>query len=482
MSVLIGTGTTTFRTGVLSGVNPNPSYIWAWSCSGLVPEYYAYTPMATGSSTPMNLFGSATVANGYVAIPYDAGFPASFYNKNPSNSCGFGSPDKGQIQFIFKYGQFGGGAELFTLEGKTAGGGSDPYDSNDALGVFTKVTTANPQLNLVLGTLAGGLTTPNLDIVGGTTGTEYMVNAWWNKSATRNLVLQVDNNPPVVISGYLPPFQAPIWHQLIFGNDTDHPCGYSGRMAYVWNTWYYQMTCHVWQDFEFTTLNRANLENQDHNPTGVTWDLFGTTTAFTTNTDAQYTSPSLINNMADTGVRGLKWDVNATAAGGIVCSGLWLDQPTTVGFWLKNLPQLDNNEFIIIGSANDGVAASQQNYVARLVYFNNAGSPELYIQNGGFTNSPVINPVTGSSYWINIYAERNRTAVLRVFNTGGAAVGPATGVSVGASNRDFRAWMFGDFSNNLSQSAGTFIRIDNFCADSTNFTSPTPIWPMKPWA
>lgn len=442
--------------------NQNPPYDFYWAQASDTPEFGTF-------GRPMNLVFGAAVGSDVLSIAFDDFSEAKIENNTNTNI--WATTRRGSLQFQFMYPSFVSGRSLMFLDGKE-GNGSGPLNTEEGIQIRTIIPVATPALFMryVGNNGAATVNTTNLTIAGAAIDTWFTVKAQWNSSAARTLQLQVGNEPGLYSATALTATRAQAWHQVLLGNDTDVGFEHDQRLHYIFPTWTYDMASNVWQDFEFATVDQASLEANDHT-SSQTWSLAGTTTRFTTDVAGAYTMPCRINFQTPTAsTRGLRNDLNATAAGSIGIPFTNSTSAQVFGMWLYTA-NLANGTSARIAFATEN---SPGNTIVALEQSDSAGQEQLYIRNHAGTSSSVINVSAGTWYWCSVLAIRNNTSRLQIFDTSGVQVGSE--VTVTGSNNSIGNIRIGSLNTTTSQTAGTYHYIQGFCYDSQAL-----VFPFKPW-
>lgn len=406
----------------------------------------------------------------WLHIPNDGGFPAAYWYNNTDTNVWGATTGKGWYRFRWMYSNaLVNNALVNHLNMKSE---VPEFDEEHGMSIRT---------SLQGGTVAALKTAPtggiDLAIPSPAIDTEFIIEYRWNSlesnpSNLRRAILYIIGPSDVRASGQqagavsTPP--GPVWHHILIGNDTTTPQEQWIKDMEIGEDWTYDLPIDVWQDFEFDTLSQANLESRDHSP-AVTWSLIGTTSRFSMSTDAQQTSPSTINLWTDTGTRGVRNDLNATASGsfGITLSNQVVGQ--SVGFWLRTANLAAATSARIFYTTEQ----TPNNLCVGLEQRNTAGQQELYIRNNAGTLSSMVNVTADTWYWVSLYAIRNATCRLEVYDTTGSLVGAQ--VTVTGNNTSIGNLRFGSASNYTAQAAGVYHYIDNFVWEYDGY------YPLKPW-
>jgi hypothetical protein len=446
-------------------VNTDSPYDFLWRQQSLFPEI-------GGLNQSMYLYGGCYLSGESLIIPGTPAFPESKIS-NLSNYNYWASTKKGTLGFDFLYESgFTNNAVLFFLDGKATG--ASQYDSNDSIGVRTNQATTVPGVSLRYTSDNGNrtLNTPAANIISGTSGTWYPVKVTWNANAERNLTIQVTtgDNVPAYITGAFGPTKCAAWHQILCGNDSALSFAHRQRNHYITSDWTYDLVGTFWQDFEFDSITTGNLNDRDHAASGA-WVTLGNTSRYSTSTDGEYTNPSIINNANDTGVKGIRNDLNSTNAASIGWTFLNSTSAFVFGFWLKTANLASNTSgraaFCSENPANNTVVAVEQR--------NLGGQHQMYLRNNAGIYSQMVNVSPDTWYWNSVYAKRNDVCRLQVYNISGLLVGNEV-VTTG-SNNSIGSVRLGSLSTNVAQSAGVYHYIDDFVFDSSS-----NVYPLKPWA
>lgn len=461
------------------------------------PEVYGLASSVMSPNGMENPGSLCSYSGGYLVVPATA-FALTTWWYHASNTAGFAYPTAGSFSLTFQYpGTFVGGAMLLELAGKARLGPPDAgadttYDTNDGISLVTALYGGTlPGLGFGYAGNNGAFTTgtPTLKIESAAINTDYTIRAWWNASATRKLILQVNNDPPVVDTTTLTAWLAPIAHELIEGNDTTNAMAYKYKDLVINQTApvAYQMTCAFWQDFGFTTVNGTNLAAWDHSAI-FSWLVSGTVATLSTNADAYIALPRAVNNQTSTSGKGLKIDLNTTSTEYVKCTVSAATNAVVVGFALKNIPSLasGNTQVLLFTDDNAGDTRS----ITKINLKNNAGSYELNFTdyNGGTAivgNSAalVLGSAVGKDVWVTAYIIRGGgTCKLRAYDFTGGVLGSmydAERTVIGGA-RNLTNIAIGTNVARTAEAAGTYLRVSHFCFEGPGQTTGGPIFPMLP--
>jgi hypothetical protein len=413
--------------------------------------------------------------NLWLHITNSSNFPSINWFWNSTPAIWGRSLGKGYAQYDWMYtGSFAAARLTFQLNSKAPA--VPAYDDNEGLAVRTKSIggTSDPGLG------TGAASDIDIPFVTAAAGTKYTVVYRWNRMTTntagaRTRILYVlENGGTVRQSGWASGTSTPrtaSWHQAQFGNDTGTALEQWITNCYIGGDWAYDLPVNLWQDFEFATLNQANLEAQDHNPTAV-WQLGGTTTRFTTQTAGKKTNPSTINLWTDSGTLGMRNDLNATAAGHYGTTFANVTTGISHGYWYKTA-NLANGTAIQISFCSEQTV---NNNILRVSQQNSGGQQQLFLSNHAGTASSTVNVSADTWYWVAVYAIRNNTCRLQVYDENGTQVGSE--VTVTGSNNSIGSIRFGSQASTTSQSAGVYNYVSNVVRDTA---ATNPFYPLKPW-
>lgn len=422
------------------------------------------------SGLPSNSSAYAVAGTQSLHIPANNQFP-QLENYNDTNTPVFCSQESGFFDFYFLYvGSWTSGAMICRSGGKTTVN-NGPLDTDDAIQIKTGSTAG---VITVQWTQHGGVsqtftyTPPSA----WTAGVWHHIRCYWNYSATKKVVFQDDFLPPLVILTTLNPWKCNVLHDILIGNDVGTTFEFYIDEFYMYRRAPFDLPVTVWQDFEFSTVDQASLEANDHNPS-LTWNLTGTTSRFTTQTAGQQTMPSTLNFQTDSGTRGLRYDINATASGHIGVTFTNTTQGLAYGFWFKsaNLASGTTNQFAFNSES------TVNHDVLNLKQTNVAGQQK--IQFVGQTTA-TIDISADTWYWVSVWAIRGGAldtgtfSTLRVYTTTGSLVGTA---QVHAGNFSIGSVRLGSQASTTSQAAGTYFYFDNLVYDQYATTD----YALKPW-
>jgi len=444
-----------------SAPNQNAAYDFYWNQDSATPNY-------GGFGQAMELRDGAAVSGNVLSISSTTFSESRIFNNTNSNQ--WASTQRGYMEMEFRYSAYVGNAVFLFLDGKSIANAA--VNTNDGAQFRSIVPVASPAVFMRYVGNDGGTTvnSPNLTWNGSATNTWFLMRGQYNRAAARTLQIQVGTEPGVYSATALPAPRAFVWHQILAGNDTANSFAHDQRNHYIYPTWTYDMCSTVWQDFEFTTVDQASLEANDHN-SAITWSLAGTTSRFTTDAAGAFTMPCQINFQGPTAsTKGLRNDLNATAAGSIGFTGANATTDNVFGFWVKTA-NLANGTSARIAFATE---TSPSNTILAVEQSDSGGQEQLYIRNHAGTSSSVINVSADTWYWCSVKAIRNNTCRLQVFDTTGVQVGSE--VTVTGTNASIGNIRIGSLNTTTSQSAGVYHYISGFCYDAQSL-----VYPFKPW-
>lgn len=463
--VTIGSPTTVTASST-AVVNERPAYDFYWDMESDTPVFGVQPPVSQTTATYYSSAArSTTVAHsgsGSLYIPAVV-WPAAYWYNN-TNARVWASPSRGEIECWFLYpSTYVAAALLWQVNAKSQNGA---LDTNDG----TALRTA----------LVGGGSTPGF-LIG---ATSIAMRETATAGAWYRLVYRYDRDPAAVSRrknslyvfepggtvtiGYETGSQATAaaaeWHHVLPGNDTSNAMAYYLDDFVIRPSYQYDLPSQVHQDFEIASLDASSLATSDNDP-NRTWVLTGTTSRFSIATAAQITNPGTINLAADTGTRGLRNDMSATASANIGTTTTLNSSPGVVSFWVR-VPSFASGtsaEIAFVGS-------SATSRILGVNWKNVSGQHQFTISGAAESSAVLCSPGT---YWLTLYVIRNGTARLQVYDTTGAQVGSE--INASATNFNFAHVGLGSASSNTAQAAGTYVDYDHLLFESAN------LYPILPW-
>lgn len=437
-----------------------------------IPEYVGNSPW--NPTDAVTLTSTATLTLGFLDSPAGDGFAQGYNNPTYANDVtGYCTTTQGQVKINMRYTPaISSGAQFFSLEGSAKDVPAE--DTNDQI-VIIGSSTANSFKMVWKGNNGATIVnTPDLVMNSAAADTDFTFNAWFNTTASRKLILQIANDPPVVYCGSLAALSCSQIHSIRWGKDATagQAMGNKTSQTYLFTTAAFQATGNTWCDFNFSTVNTTNLAASSHNSQQVCY-VVGSGTRGSTRTDAFFAQWASINNQTTTSTTGFAFDLNLTAADAYGFGVAVLDQAWSASFMFK-VPTLANGSTIEAAGAYD----SSGNQDLSLYQTASGGVQSLLLKVGAGSSS-AITVTTGTWYLVCMDGIKAGTGTLSIYDTSKAQVGSSVTVTCANHNVN-RFWLGSPFDTTTSQASGQYFRYSHLILDGTP-SNATPVAPLLQW-